>query len=345
MEIYNTTLAELEMVYLVRPIELDGGTHFLAATEQHGACLLFSPPNWRQSVVWDGPGGSVSLAPMPRRTGAFLAIQGFFPIFQCDDAGIVYAQAGNDPRRQWDVRRVLDLPFVHRIEVVDVAGVPHLVAATICGGKEFIEDWSKPGAVYAGPIPDDPTGQWALTPILNGIAKNHGMHVTELHGRPVVLIAGEEGLFAISVPEAPDGAWENQHLSDRPISDICAADVDGDGAVEIATIEPFHGNRLVLYKLTPAGLQPVCERPLDFGHVVWCGRIQGRPAILAGSREGEKDLTLFRLRPGDPPALEPTVLDRGTGPTQVAVVNAGRSDLIVTANHGAGKVDLYEILP
>ena len=58
MQIVKKTIAALESIYVVCPIELDGQTHLLAATEGHGKCLLFSPPDWTVSVVWDKPGGA-----------------------------------------------------------------------------------------------------------------------------------------------------------------------------------------------------------------------------------------------------------------------------------------------
>lgn len=345
VNVHKKTLADLDSVYLVRPISLGGETHLLAATEGHGRCLLLAPPDWTPSVVWEGPGGSMDLAVMPGPEGAFLAIQDFLPVFQSADAGIVYAEAGDDPRQPWNVRRVLDLPFAHRLEIVDVGGAPHLVAGTLCAGKEFTEDWSQPGAVYVGAVPDAPGDRWSVAPVLTGISKNHGMHVTTLCGRRVVLVAGAEGLFSIAVPQTPGQAWRHERLCDHEVSEVYVGDVDGDGDAEIVAIQPFHGDSLVVHKLTGDGLQPMCEARLDFGHVAWCGTIQGTPAILAGSRAGEKSLAMLRIRPTDPPSIEEVILDRGVGPTQVIVMNEKGRDLIVAANHGAGKVDLYEIRP
>ncbi len=55
MKVNKKVLAKLESVYAVSSIELDGKVYFLAATEGHGACLLFTPPDWEMSHVWDGP--------------------------------------------------------------------------------------------------------------------------------------------------------------------------------------------------------------------------------------------------------------------------------------------------
>lgn len=341
MNIIKRSLARLEMVYSVCQIRIGGKTHFLAATEARGKCLLFSPPDWAASVVWDGPGGCVQQVPIPGRKRAFLAIQGFFPVFQSQEAGIVYAEAGDDLREPWQVNRVLDLPFVHRLEVVTVGSRPYIVAATLCGGKDFRDDWSKPGAVYAGPVPEDPLSKWSVQPILQGVSKNHGMHLTKMDGRAVLLVTGEEGVFSLSVPAGEGEQWSSERLIDREVSDIYTADVDGDGVLEMVAIEPFHGDRLVIYKRSGGSWKAISTSPMSFGHVVWAGEILGRPSVLGGNRRGARALSL--LSPKEDGGTDVQVLDEGVGPTQVAVSKDKDCDLIFSANHGIGEVALYEV--
>jgi hypothetical protein len=331
------------MIYTVCPIQLEGKTHFLAATESYGKCLLFSPPEWKTSVVWNGPGGTMSLSPFPGQDKAFLAIQEFLPIFQSENAGIVYAEANESLTELWNVRRVIDLPFVHRFEIVSVGSVPYMVVASLCGKKAFQDDWSDAGAVYAGPLPQDPSERWSLEPILPGISKNHGMHVTHIGGHQVVLIAGHEGVFAIRVPEEPRKEWFCERLIEHEISDVYTADIDGDGAPEIMAIEPFHGDTFTLYKRSSGEWQAIFSMPISFGHVVWGGNILGAPAMLVGSRGGNKDLSLIRTTSTDPMRVEHLVIDKGIAPTQVAVIHQGNVCQIISANHGTGQAVLYEL--
>lgn len=343
MQIRKKTLAALDAVYAVCPIELDGQTHFLAATEGHGQCLLFAPPDWTVSEVWDKPGGTMSLIPIPKRQEAFFAIQEFFPIFKSENAGLVYATVGDDKTKPWKVQRVLDLPFIHRAEVVMAGNSPYVVAASLCGGKDFIDDWSKPGKVYVSPVPEGVNGKWKLTPVLEGISKNHGMHVTKALGEQAVLISGQEGLFSIHVPNSPDKSWKSERLLSHEISDMYVGDIDGDGQPEIITIESFHGNTLAVYKQFDLKWKKVCEAQMDFGHVVWTGKLFGKPAILAGNRGGEKELVVLRFGTRRRNMLESIVLDQGVGPTQAVVINKHDGDLIISANHGIGEVALYEV--
>ncbi|MFH0965376.1 MAG: hypothetical protein V2A58_15355 [Planctomycetota bacterium] len=344
MRVEKRHLADLEMVYAVREIRLSGQSHILAASERRGgACLLFSPPDWRTSVAWEGPGGGMSLSPVPGREGTLLAIQKFFPVFQSEEAGLYLARAGADPHSHWTLTRVADLPFAHRLEVVEVGGQPHLVAATLCAGKSFQDDWSQPGAVYIGPVAIEAEGSWPLARVLTGITRNHGMQVTALADEGVVLVSGDEGLFSLGIPRDPGGEWRSRKLIGRPISDMAAADLNADGQTEIVTIEPFHGDRLVVWKRKGEDWQVLHEAPLDFGHVVWAGTLLGGPAILAGSRGGDRGLVMLAVTSTDPFSVKRTLLDGGIGPTQVAVIRQGSTDLIVSANHGVGEVALYKL--
>jgi len=343
MKVNKKVLAKLESVYAVSPIELDKKVHFLAATEGHGACLLFTPPDWEMSYVWDGPGGTMGIVPFPGTIHAFLAIQKFFPNFQSEHAGIVYAEAEDNIRKPWNVHRVIDLPFVHRFDIIQVGAELFVIAATVCGGKAFPDDWSKPGAVYIGRIPNDSHDVWSIEPILEGLHKNHGMHVTNIGGERVVLIGAKEGLFKIKVPENPRSSWQYKCLIDHEISDIYVSDVDEDGEVEIVTIEPFHGNELVIYKSSGGLWQPVYKTAIDFGHVVWGGEIPGKSGILVGNRGGEKALVRLYLEGYDLRTMDRLDIDKGVGPTQIAVIHEKGRDLIFSANHAVGEVALYEI--
>lgn len=336
-------LAKLDRVYAVSPIQINGRTYFLAATEERGKCLIFSPPYWKVSVVWDGPGGCMSLVPVPGREKTFVAIQKFFPIFQSEHADIVYVKGGEVITEPWHVTRVLDLPFVHRIEIMQVGQVPFLVAGTLCGGKVFQDDWSQPGAVYAGAIADDASDKWFLEPILEGISKNHGMHVTIIDEKLVVMVSGKEGLFMLRVPEKPGSQWQYEQLLEREVSDVYSYDIDGDGVPEIVTIEPFHGNRLVVYRRMLKEWQPVFETSIDFGHVVWAGEILGETAVLGGCRGRSKELFLLRPKGSDLRTMSREILDSDVGPTHIAVVHKQNCDLIVSANHGSDEVALYEL--
>lgn len=339
MNVTKRVLAELEAVYAVSQLVIDGKLHFVAATESYGSCLLFSPPDWTPSVVWDGPGGTMTLCQLPDRDASMLAIQRFFPIFKSEEARIVLARAGESITEPWTVTLLAEMPFAHRCDVVSVGGAPYLVAASLCGGKDYQDDWSRPGAVCVSPLPTTAGAPCDLQVVLSGISKNHGLQVATIDGRQTVLVSGEEGLWAIRVPDNPGDTWQSVCMINGCISDVYSYDLDRDGEPEMVTIEPFHGDILRLYKRSGNTWNPIFESDINFGHAIWAGAILGAPTVIVGSRGGEKNLTVFQARSGDLSRMDSIVLDAGVGSTQVAV----SENLVLSANHATGQVVMYEI--
>ena len=171
------------------------------------------------------------------------------------------------------------------------------------------------------------------------------MHVTELNNRQVILVSGMEGVFMLTVPKGSGEQWSNQCLMKREVSDIYVSDMDIDGKEELITIEPFHGNKLVIYKLSEdEQWYPVFERRINFGHVVWAGKILGKPCVIFGCRGGDKELGLLFPKGKDLQDFDYELIDQGVGPASVSIVHKQDYDQILSANHGADEVALYEIV-
>ena len=344
MTFHKRTLSELAEVYAVRFLSMGGSSYMCAASEGHGPCLLFAAPQWDPSVLAVGPGGVVSVTQDPGTAGTtgILAIMEFFPVFQSEGAGVFLLKPLKDPSLPWTAERLLDLPFAHRIEVVRVGSGSVLVAATLCGGKDFRDDWSKPGSVYVGTVPQAGT-EWDATVVLDGITKNHGMSLATFQDSPAVLVSGEQGVFELRVSEDSDGSWRSRQVFDHEVSDVCAFDLDSDGHQELITIEPFHGDTLCIYRLDQGKWQKVLDAELAFGHALWAGTLRGQPAILAGNRAGSKELLLYRIRADRRLSAERIVVDAGVGATQVTVLGTPQCDLVLSANHAVGEVALYAV--
>ena len=69
MKIDKRFLATLNRCYSCNSIEVDGQTRIMLATEGEGACLAWNAPDYTQShTVWEGPGGTMSIVPIPGTT-------------------------------------------------------------------------------------------------------------------------------------------------------------------------------------------------------------------------------------------------------------------------------------
>lgn len=342
MEIAKKTLAQLQDAYATGLINVGGEERLVVGPETKGKPLMFNPSNWTNELTFpEKLGGCMNVRPFSETEDSFFAIEGFYPVFQSEGAGVVYVSRNSDGN--WQKRRVLDLPFVHRIEVVTVAGDSYLVASALAESKDSPEDWSSPGATYVGIIPDNPEDGLEMSKVLSGIHKNHGLHVTELKGKEMVLITGQEGVFALIIPDNHSTDWESRKLIGHEVSDISVMDLDLDGDPELVTIEPFHGDTLGLYGNSGEGWEQQTSYPLDFGHVVWTGEIQGHPRIIAGSRGGKEDLVCLKWDESSGDLKEDFVIDQGVGPAQITVLQKPDLDIVFSANNGADEVAMYRI--
>jgi hypothetical protein len=351
-------LAPLAAVYSVAVLGPAGRPRVLAASEgRDGACLLIDPATAVAEPVWTGPGGTMSLVPLPGESDHFFAVQRFFAGFDAAESGIVEVRAGNGP---WAVTPRVPVPYLHRLGGFQEKGGWTLLACSLCAHKEGREDWSHPGSVYriatAGPQ------AWQKVEVLGGLHRHHGFAMTRLGGAPVLLVSSMEGLFQIALPGGSDGAaaddpvrgtgrgaaatpWSHRRLLEHDVSDAVVLDWDGDGEEELVTVEPFHGDRFVFYNRDRDGiLQAVHEMPCSLGHSLWAGRAFGQPALILGERTGAGRILLVFPTAGPAQGWATLTVAEDTGGTNVAVIGADATELsFVSANNDRNEVVGYRV--
>jgi hypothetical protein len=346
VQVRRKSLISLESAYAVTARKFGEQTILFVGSEgRDGATLMLRGPEWTPSKIADSPGGNMAIIPMPPFAGipnSLMAIDGFFPIFQSEGAGASLYSRASDSSEPWKRRRLFDLPFLHRMDLVFASGKPTVVAAALCARKNFRDDWSSPGAVYAVEIREGGSPSQVGKPILEGITKNHGMFLQRKKEREEIFVSGEEGIFSIRVPKAGE-EWHSEKVLETATGDVVLHDLDRDGQEEILAIQPFHGDTARVYKKTGQEWRAVWKAPLDFGHVAWSGEIRGHQSIILGSRAGKKELSLYLLKDPSRWEFDRVILDEGKGAANIAVVKEPDRDLVFASNVAAGEVALYEI--
>lgn len=347
MNITKISLGALDKVYAVAPIRIGEERRFLFATEGQGACFQFrgsSLDNLAQSPVWEDPGGTMTIVSIPKGQGQFLAVQNFFPTFQGEKATVAWCIPQADG--SWKTQTYMDLPFVHRIDVLRAGGVNYFLGATICGSKQSRDDWSDPGKVWLGILPESPDQPMELTPMLEGLVRNHGYARIQWKGKERAFVTSEQGVIILTPPDRPGGTWEQEQLLDREVSDIACCDIDGDGELELLTIEPFHGDTIAISKKIGDRYEMVWrykDQPVNFGHIAWGGILGGQPTFLCGFRRLNSDLFYVRCTSVDPLRFEVTMIENGVGPANVSVVHEEERDLILSSNRAHGEMAIYVV--
>lgn len=292
--------------------------------------------------VWqDRYGGTTAICQIRDEEDTFLAIEGAYKGFHCEQAGIIHVSR---TKNGWNIRRIAELPFAHRMMVIRVGVSAFVLVATLCGGKDNRDDWSKPGALYIGQLDEAHPETLALSPLLEGIHQNHGMCRREWGGESSLLISGREGLFEIAIPKSADGEWPCKKLLDEPISDIFPYDIDGDQKQEMIAITGFHGNTMIIYKERACGWERVYEFPTPFGHFVWGGELFGRRSILTGYRAANGGLVLLQKKP-DVYSFDITFIDELEAPINLEVLNQKDRVTLFTTSGATHRVMRYTIEP
>ena len=251
MKVNKIKTHELEKCYSICPLVYNGTEHMLVAAEKVNKCLLFDLDGNLEETVWDEPGGVMTMVQIPGSNGEFLATHKFYSPNDSKEAKIILASPKG--KNDWVVKTIVDLPFVHRFDILTRGGVNYIIACALKSGHEFKDDWSMPGKVWVGELPNDlsdinENNQIKLVPLKEDLLKNHGYCRVEKDGVMSGIVGTENGIFKVTPPAEKGGEWTVETLTEDPASDMTFADFDGDGEDEMLVMTPFHGDTIKIYK-------------------------------------------------------------------------------------------------
>lgn len=260
----------------------------------------------------------------------------------------------------WKVHPIAEEPTLHRIRFADLRGEgkPSLVALPLMGRNSSKEkNWldGSPVRVLAFRVPGDPVKErWVPEIIDESLHVMHNFHpVPARAGKGMdLLTVSYEGVHRLTRDRdrwskvAVGAGNQDTPNANRGASEIKMGKLVG-GTEFIGTIEPWHGNQVVVY--TPPTKEgelwnrQVLDDQLRWGHAVWCADLDGDGAdeLIIGVRDN------LSKKPGEQSgvriykSLDPMgkkwrrqLVDEGG----VAVEDLAAADL-----DGNGKVDLVAV--
>lgn len=347
MTVNKKVISNLTKCYAMSELTYHGKHCFLVAAEKHDPCYLFSEDGTQLETVWTEPGGVMTMTPVPGADGTFLATHKFYSPNDSAEAKIVIATPVSE--NNWDIRTLVDAPFVHRFGILERNAVRYLIVCCLKSGHEFKEDWSKPGRVYAAVLPDDLSAyneqnQLPLTEIKGNMLKNHGYCLVRENDYDTALVTCENGVFQFVPPAEKGGEWEIRELLDVPTSDAVLCDFDGDGKLELGCMSPFHGEKLAIYHLSDENTYvKVWEypEPCEFLHAIWAGELLGKPSWVVGYRKGKRNSMVITYEDG---AYKTEMLDENVGAANMMhFVNQSGEDVLVATNREIDEVAMYTL--
>lgn len=338
MHLEKKILAYLEQVYTVNFFYFEGKAFIGAGSEGAHPLYLIELESLKKTKIADGPGGTMSLAPVLINNTDLVSIMGLFPPFIGMDAGVYTHsfRSGN-----WDSNKIINLPFAHRCEIFNSGGSYYLFISSVSKFKENPEDWSNPGELYVVPLSDVNNIEGLSDPLIKNVYRNHGMIKTIIDGVETICISGSEGILAIYPDQ--QSCWRVEKIFDREVSEFAFFDLDNDGINELITIEPFHGNSLNIYDKTVAGWSHCYQSELSFGHGLSVGSFNENPSVVVGNRRGDRALNLFTVHGPVKNSITKSVIEEDAGPTQTKIFNYNSRDYILSSNQAKNEIALYSI--
>lgn len=349
MKIEKRIIDHIEKCYALTEFTYDRERHLLCAAEGNGPCNAYDLQGNLLETLWKGPGGVMTLLPLPDTPQpVLLATQGFFSPDNAAGGKLVYYYRKEG---SWICETLCELPFVHRFGIVEGQGKKYLVAATLKSANAFDGDWTCPGRVWTAPLPEnifqyDRAHPLQVHPLISGLYKNHGFCVNQDAEGSYAMVGTENGVYMIFPPEDSCGKWKFERIFDEPVSDMLYQDFDGDGEKELLVLTPFHGEDVKIFKKGENGnFVKVYEREkkLPFAHAIWGEIVEGRAFAFLGGRRGERELIAvsYDKKKGD---YTESLIDKGAGAANCMVFREKDEVRLLAANRETDEVAVYSII-
>ena len=346
MKATKKVIGELEKCYSLAMLHYQGKDHFLCAAEKVNNCYLISLDGEIEETVWEGPGGVMTMVQVPGTDGQFLATRKFYSPNDSKEASIVVVTPRG--KNDWEVRTLVDLPFVHRFGILQAGGKNYIIACALKSDHEYKDDWRFPGKVFVAELPDDLSGynddnQLELTMLKDNMLKNHGYYLhEEKDGSTSAVVSCDNGVFQFFPPKTAGGEWEVKELTSDAASDALLMDLNGDGVEELCALAPFHGDTINIYEQKDGKFEVAYTYPkkLEFLHAIFGGQVNGENTFIIGHRKGERYLLAFTYKDGKYVADK---LDEGCGAANVLHYVHDGKEILIGANREINEIAMYEL--
>jgi FG-GAP-like repeat/FG-GAP repeat len=279
-----------------------------------------------------------------------------------DNGTLQWLKRGKTLDDPWSIHPIDLEPTIHRIRFADIDGngKSALISVPLLGRMSTPQNnWTDglPIRVTAYRIPKDPVkDRWVPEVLDESLHVAHNFHPIDAPGRKGkdILVASYEGVNFLSMM---NGKWTRQHIGagnqDNPKGKRGSSEIKQgklkNGKKFIATIEPWHGNQVVVYtEPTVKGSlwdRHVIDEQLRWGHAVSVADLDGDGSdeIIIGVRDEPAKTDKFTESRGV--RVYKALDDKGANWQRQIIDNGGVAveDLAVVDLNGDGKPDIVVV--
>ena len=209
---------------------------------------------------------------------------------------VFYLSAPKDPAQLWEPVRLHHEVTIHRMQWLKTAEGTFQLAVLPLHGEGNAGGQGAGVKLIIFDVPENRKGIWSYSLLETNMHMTHNMQPMEVPGRLLGLsVAGKEGVQVFlngADGWAPSGNWM---VADKGVGEIRTGSL-GKNQLFTATIEPMHGNSLVVYSKDN---RTVLTENIKEGHALACGDFfgQGRDQVVMGWRNpnviGETGVRIF----------------------------------------------------
>ena len=260
----------------------DGKIDLVALASGTTELVWFENPGWERHVIASHLSGMINVAACDIEGDGIpvLVLASGFSMNAKSSAGIVSVlHHRGDPRLPWTIKEIDRLPTSHRLRWADIDGSGHkaVISQPLTGaGVEHPEDHGHTPLVFYRP------GEWKRETIseqAEGVV--HGIYIVDWEGsgRDDILTAGFDGIHLYKlggdgwtrteISKGDPAAWPKSGSSDIAVGKLGPRRF-------LATIEPWHGNEVAIYRETGGVWERhVIDDAIADGHTILTADLNG----------------------------------------------------------------------
>lgn len=348
----------------IADIDGDGLLDIVALATNPAQFVWYRNPSWEKYLITANSTGDIAAAAqdIDGDGDIDLVLASEFNLAESTQGGLLqwFENPGNPMQNQeWQAYTIDRVPTSHRLRWGNFNGKNRtLINLPIIGIGASAPSYEGGAQMKAYEIPEDPKGVWGSVVVDDKFEMAHGIAVVDWNadGRDDLLTASFAGINLLQF--AIDGRFVQQtqigvgNRGERPTQGSSEVGLGSlpNGSRFMASIEPWHGNEVVVYTPNADGSLPWQRAVIDDsfvgGHALIVADLNndGADEIIAGHRSSPYGLYSYRYMPATEQWVRAELDAGGIGVAGLAVIDLngdGYRD-VVAIGSATGNVVLFE---